>query len=62
MTNPAVLLALHDARAADLRAEADAHRLAGRAGRPVELRARLGWALVEMGLRLAVPPKRVLAG
>ncbi|WP_129308893.1 hypothetical protein [Streptomyces sp. L2] len=46
---------------AALRAEADAHRLAGQAGPTVPraaLRARLGWTLVELGLRLtagAVP-------
>ncbi|MYT72324.1 hypothetical protein ACN2WE_22060 [Streptomyces sp. cg28] len=52
-------LALHDSRAAELRAEADADRLAATvAGRhPVALRTRLGWALVEVGLRLAAPQK-----
>ncbi|WP_353943811.1 hypothetical protein ABII15_20730 [Streptomyces sp. HUAS MG91] len=52
-------LALHDGRAADLRAEADADRLAAtvRNPHPVALRTRLGWTLVEVGLRLAAPPK-----
>ena len=48
-------LALHHLRAADLRAEADAHRLAARAERPYAIRTRLGWTLVEVGLRLASP-------
>lgn len=61
MTNPAVQLALHHARAADLQARADAHRLAAAARRPGELRARLGWTLVEVGLRLATPPRPALA-
>ena len=48
-------LALHHLRAADLRAEADAHRLAAQAKRPYAIRTRLGWTLVEVGLRLAAP-------
>nr|WSZ16842.1 hypothetical protein OH837_27815 [Streptomyces canus] len=48
-------LALHHLRAADLRAEADAHRLAAQAKRPYAVRTRLGWTLVEVGLRLASP-------
>ncbi|UIX33757.1 hypothetical protein [Streptomyces sp. GQFP] len=62
--NPAEpYLALHHLRAADLRAEADAHRLAATAKRPTpDLRTRVGWTLVEVGLRLAsVPPKQQLA-
>ncbi|MEU6846922.1 hypothetical protein ABZ930_34145 [Streptomyces sp. NPDC046716] len=52
-------LALHDGRAAGLRAEADADRLAAtvRDRHPVALRTRLGWTLVEVGLRLAAPAK-----
>lgn len=57
MTHPAVQLALHHARSADLRARADAHRLATAVRRRGELRARLGWTLVEVGLRLATPPR-----
>ncbi|MFI0515233.1 hypothetical protein ACH3Y9_35940 [Streptomyces sp. WSLK1-5] len=53
-------LAQHQLRAADLRAEADAHRLATEAKQPYALRTRLGWTLVEVGLRLAAP-KPVLA-
>ncbi|MGQ4430601.1 MULTISPECIES: hypothetical protein [unclassified Streptomyces] len=42
---------------ADLRAQADAHRLAAQARPPRrELRTRLGWTLVEIGLRLASAP------
>ncbi|MEV6289833.1 hypothetical protein AB0M41_05170 [Streptomyces sp. NPDC051896] len=54
-------LALAQQHAADLRAQADAHRLATAAKPPVELRARLGWTLVEVGLRLAAAPKPVVA-
>ncbi|MFE9452650.1 hypothetical protein [Streptomyces sp. NPDC006739] len=48
---------------AGLHAQAAAHRLATEARRPRELRARLGWTLVEVGLRLAAPsgPKPALA-
>ncbi|MER5749630.1 hypothetical protein [Streptomyces sp. NPDC002088] len=45
----------------DLRARADADRLATEARQPGELRARLGWTLVELGLRLATPPRPALA-
>ncbi|MFH8222977.1 hypothetical protein ACH4C2_26355 [Streptomyces sp. NPDC018057] len=48
-------LALHHDRAAALHAEADADRLAdgARQRQPRDLRGRLGWTLVEVGLRLA---------
>jgi hypothetical protein len=55
--HPETQLALHRVRATELRAEADAHRLAAVARRPRDLRARLGWTLVEVGLRLAAAPK-----
>lgn len=50
-------LAQHHTRAADLRAEADAYRLAAAAAakQPYAIRTRLGWTLVEVGLRLASP-------
>ncbi|MFD4976835.1 hypothetical protein [Streptomyces sp. NPDC058424] len=54
-------LALHHARAAELSAEADAYRLAVAARHPRDLRTRLGWALVEVGLRLASTPKAAAA-
>ncbi|MFC9928602.1 hypothetical protein [Streptomyces sp. NPDC127190] len=38
---------------AGLREQAAAHRLATEARPAVELRARVGWTLVELGLRLA---------
>ncbi|MFI6404218.1 hypothetical protein [Streptomyces sp. NPDC050548] len=41
---------------ADLRTQADAHHLALAAKPPRELRTRLGWTLVELGLRLAATP------
>ncbi|WP_367322768.1 hypothetical protein [Streptomyces sp. HUAS ZL42] len=48
-------LALHHVRAAGLHAEAEAHRLAMEAKPPRALRTRVGWTLVEVGLRLATP-------
>ncbi|CAM5671599.1 hypothetical protein [Streptomyces viridochromogenes] len=59
--HPETYLALHHARAADLRAQADAYRLAAAAWRPRHLRSRLGWTLVEVGLRLAAAPKAAAA-
>ncbi|MFJ1974641.1 hypothetical protein ACIO93_39120 [Streptomyces sp. NPDC087903] len=59
--HPETRLALHRAHAADLHAEAQAHRLARAARRPRDLRTRLGWTLVEVGLRLAAPPRPALA-
>ncbi|MFF6981066.1 hypothetical protein ACFZAV_25990 [Streptomyces sp. NPDC008343] len=61
MTDPETHLSLHHTRAADLRAQADAHRLAVRARQPRRLRTRLGWTLVEIGLRLAAPPQPTVA-
>ncbi|MDN0197135.1 hypothetical protein [Streptomyces sp. S.PNR 29] len=52
---PDIHLALHHTRAAELHAQAEAHRLAAEARRPHDLRIRLGWTLVELGLRLATP-------
>ncbi|MER6088529.1 hypothetical protein [Streptomyces bluensis] len=59
--HPETLLALHRLRTAELRAEADAYRLAAACRRPSSLRARLGWTLVEVGLRLAATPKPAVA-
>ncbi|MFE7811275.1 hypothetical protein ACFU5P_04680 [Streptomyces sp. NPDC057433] len=59
--HPETHLALHHARAAELRAEADAYRLAAAARRPRDIRTRLGWTLVEVGLRLAAAPKTAAA-
>lgn len=61
MTDPETHLWLHHARAADLHAQADAHRLATEARQPRRLRARLGWTLVEIGLRLATPAQPAVA-
>ncbi|MGW0821498.1 hypothetical protein [Streptomyces sp. NPDC002845] len=55
--HPETHLDLHRVRAAALRAEADAYRLAAAARRPLDLRSRIGWTLVEVGLRLAAPPR-----
>ncbi|MEV0484915.1 hypothetical protein AB0I69_30435 [Streptomyces sp. NPDC050508] len=60
--HPETHLALHHTRAAELHAQADAHRLALTAKPPRELRTRLGWTLVELGLRLAATaPKPAVA-
>ena len=59
MLHPDTHLALHHIRAAELRAQAEAHRLAAKARPPRELRTRLGWTLVEVGLRLATPKPAV---
>ncbi|CAM5646955.1 MULTISPECIES: hypothetical protein [Streptomyces] len=61
MQHPETHLALHHARAADLHAQAEAHRLVVRAGQPHDIRSRLGWTLVELGLRLATPRRTALA-
>jgi hypothetical protein len=53
--------ALHHARAAELRAEADACHLAAAARHHRGLRARLGRALVEAGLRLTAAPDRAFS-
>ena len=52
-------LALHHSRAAELQAEACAHRLAAEAKQPRDLRVRLGLALVEVGRRIAATPQPV---
>ncbi|MFI6011489.1 hypothetical protein ACIBAG_22180 [Streptomyces sp. NPDC051243] len=55
MQHPETRLALHHARAADLRAQASAHRLTTEARQPYDIRTRLGWTLIEVGLRLTAP-------
>lgn len=55
MTDPRTQLALSHLRISDLQAEAAAHRLAAQAKPARELRTRIGWTLVEIGLRLATP-------
>ncbi|MGW7240423.1 hypothetical protein [Streptomyces sp. NPDC054804] len=42
-------------RTTELRTQAEAYRLAKEARPERELRTRLGWALVEVGLRIATP-------
>ncbi|MER7487293.1 hypothetical protein ABTY20_15570 [Streptomyces sp. NPDC126497] len=59
--HPETHLALHRARATELRAQAGAYRLAAPAGRTRRLRTRLGWTLVELGLRLVAPRTPALA-
>ncbi|WP_240139924.1 hypothetical protein [Streptomyces sp. MUM 178J] len=54
--HPETHLALHRIRAAELRAEAHAHRLTAVTRRPRNFRTRVGWTLVEVGLRLAAAP------
>ncbi|MDJ1134251.1 hypothetical protein [Streptomyces iconiensis] len=60
-THPETHLVLHHARAAELRAEADAYRLVSADRRRRGLRTRLGWTLVEVGLRLAAEPRTAAA-
>ncbi|MBO1330195.1 hypothetical protein [Streptomyces sp. VRA16 Mangrove soil] len=63
MNHPHIHACLHAARAAELRAQADAHRLRrlarterrGREG--ASLRHRFGWLLIETGLRFLRPPR-----
>ncbi|MYW67826.1 hypothetical protein GTY65_27685 [Streptomyces sp. SID8379] len=52
-------LIVHAARSAELQAEAEAHHLAATVAdrHTPDLRTRLGWTLVEVGLRLASAPK-----
>lgn len=59
MTDHKTHLALHHFRAEALRAEADTYRLAAQARQPHPIRTRLGWTLVELGLRLAAAPRAV---
>ncbi|WP_338779450.1 hypothetical protein [Streptomyces sp. DG1A-41] len=54
---PDIHLVLHHARSAELRVLADEHRRAAAlTPHRRELRTRLGWTLVELGLRLATTP------
>ncbi|MGW1054393.1 hypothetical protein ACWDBD_06770 [Streptomyces sp. NPDC001118] len=57
MTDPRTQRALAHMHMTDLRAQADAHRLATEAKPPRSLRTRVGWTLVELGLRLAAAPR-----
>ncbi|MFI0967196.1 hypothetical protein ACH4S8_38290 [Streptomyces sp. NPDC021080] len=59
--HPETRLQLQHVRAADLRAEADAYRIAAETKSPGRLRARVGWTLVEVGLRLASAPRAAVA-
>ncbi|MFF3889507.1 hypothetical protein [Streptomyces sp. NPDC001914] len=59
--HPETHLQLQHVRAADLRAEADAYRLTAEARNPGRLRARVGWTLVDVGLRLASAPRATVA-
>ncbi|MEV5595335.1 hypothetical protein [Streptomyces sp. NPDC052496] len=60
--SPETHLLLHRTRADELYAEADGYRLAATHRRRRALRARLGWTLVEVGLRLATGPGRYRYG
>lgn len=61
MTHPSTHLILAADRSQRLQSEAADWRRANEAARPVaaapELRSRLGWTLVGLGLRLAAPPR-----
>ncbi|WP_406837472.1 hypothetical protein ACICHK_16255 [Streptomyces sp. AHU1] len=59
--HPETHLQLQHVRAADLRAEAEAYRTAAGTKGPNGLRARVGWTMVEVGLRLASTPRTAVA-
>jgi hypothetical protein len=59
--DPETYLALHHAHAAELRADAEAYRRVIAARQPRNLRVRLGWTLVEVGLRLTTAPRTATA-
>ncbi|BCL20781.1 hypothetical protein ACPCBX_30750 [Streptomyces tuirus] len=50
--HPDIHLALHHARATELRAETEPRPAPG-----PNLRTRLGWTLIEVGLKLAIRPR-----
>ncbi|MEV3860601.1 hypothetical protein AB0J38_40625 [Streptomyces sp. NPDC050095] len=52
-------LLLHETHAAELHAAAAEHRRARDARQPRDLRVRLGWTLVEVGLRMASAPREL---
>lgn len=58
--HPAFIEALASQRTAEMRAtRVSRHQMAGRASEPVlPIRQRFGWALVQVGLRLAVRQAR----
>jgi hypothetical protein len=58
-THPELLLRHAHDHTAHLRSEAARHRLATATRTSTELRVRVGWTLVEVGLRLASTPRRV---
>ncbi|MFC8516654.1 hypothetical protein [Streptomyces sp. NPDC057257] len=53
--HPETHLTLHHTRAAELQAEAESHALATTTRTHRALRTRVGWTLVEVGLRLVTP-------
>ncbi|WP_328555280.1 hypothetical protein [Streptomyces sp. NBC_00358] len=60
--HPDTSLQLQHARTATLRAQADAYRLTAETRSPRRpLRARVGWTLVGVGLRLATAPRPAAA-
>jgi hypothetical protein len=61
VTDPLTHLELHRLRAAELRGRARARRLARENRRPYAFRTRIGWRLVEVGLRLASAPQVAVA-
>jgi hypothetical protein len=55
--HPEIHLVLHRVRAAELEHHAAAHRRAAAVRRTPDLRIRLGWTLVAVGLRLVTAPR-----
>jgi hypothetical protein len=61
--NPALTEMLANERAADLNREAASSlRVGPKSRRPSSVRTAAGWAMVEIGLRLAVPGRRIVRG
>ncbi|MFJ8949787.1 hypothetical protein ACIRO1_06775 [Streptomyces sp. NPDC102381] len=61
-TDPHMYLFLYHTRAGELRAQADTRHHPRTTGRPSRgLRTRVGWTLVEVGLKLAAPPRSASA-
>ncbi|MFE9770754.1 hypothetical protein ACFYOV_03535 [Streptomyces sp. NPDC005931] len=59
--HPETHLALHHARLAEARAAREVSHLAAAPARLRHLRSRIGWALVEIGLRMAVAHRAAVA-
>ncbi|MEX3102358.1 hypothetical protein DF268_36850 [Streptomyces sp. V2] len=61
MYHPDFHLPLHHRRTAELQAAATTHRLTHPPTPTTAVRVRLGWTLVELGLRLAAHPRPAIS-